>query len=58
MITLTRPQRRALYRKWRENDQGMTYRQFRRTVTPGWDYVAVAWCGMYVGIEKDGYAHT
>jgi hypothetical protein len=37
------------------------YRQFRKAVQPtfGMDgAVVVAWCGMWVCIEKDGYAHT
>ena len=38
-----------------------TYRQFRATVQPtfGCDgAVAVQWCGMWVCIERDGYAHS
>lgn len=36
----------------------LTYRQFRRTVQPGWDCIMVHWCGMWLGIEKDGYTHS
>lgn len=38
----------------------ITYRQFRRTVQPVFfdTAVMVHWCGMWVGIEPDGYAHT
>jgi hypothetical protein len=38
-----------------------TYREFRATVQPtfGCDgAVVVKWCGMWVCIERDGYAHT
>jgi len=36
----------------------MTYRQFRKTVQPGYDCAMVPWCGMWLGIEKDGYTHS
>ena len=64
MLKLTKSQQRSLLVKWQRASQGLTYRQFRRTVTfHGFgssfpDYIGVEWCGMFVGIEKDGYAHT
>jgi len=57
-MTITKPQQQALLRKWQRDSQGMTYRQFRRSVQWGYDCIMVRWCGMWVGIEKDGYAHT
>lgn len=69
MVKTTRAQRQAIYRKWlqcpsplprtHELHSTMTYRQFRKSVIQG-DYgcVLVQWCGMWVGIETDGYAHT
>ena len=41
-----------------EYAQGMTYLQFRRTVLHGYDCLMVRWCGMWLGIEKDGYTHS
>lgn len=35
-----------------------TYLQWRRTVLQGWDCLMVEWCGMWLGIEKDGYTHS
>jgi hypothetical protein len=37
-----------------------SYRQFRRTVRPyfGGDCILVPWCGMWLGIEEDGYTHS
>jgi hypothetical protein len=37
-----------------------TYLQFRRTVRPaiGLDCYMVEWCGMWLGIETDGYTHS
>jgi hypothetical protein len=58
VIALTKQQRKALHRKWLQNDQGMTYPQFRRTVQSGWDCVMVRWSGMWLGIELDGYTHS
>ena len=36
----------------------MTYRQFRRLVAPGYVCAMVPWCGMWLGIEQDGYTHS
>lgn len=36
----------------------LTYRQFRRLVKPSYDCLMVPWCGMWLGIEKDGYTHS
>ena len=64
MIKLTKPQRAAVYRKWSQNDQGLTYRQFRATVQGGFDSYGTSWCamvywsGMWLGIEPDGYTHS
>ena len=58
MIKLNKAQRQALYRKWVQSNQGMTYRQFRQTVHGGWGCVMVEWSGMWLGIESDGYTHS
>ena len=57
-MTLNRNQRVALHRKWLQENQGMSYMQFRRTVQHGYDCVMVQWCGMWLGIETDGYTHS
>ena len=36
----------------------MTYRDFRKTVQQGYDCIMVPWCGMWLGIESDGYTHS
>ena len=58
MIKLNREQRVALRKKWCQNPEGRSYREFRKTVKPGWDCVMVLWCGMWLGIELDGYTHS
>lgn len=74
MTTLTRQQREALHRVWKRSDghhlrmtgelrsaSGMSYREFRRGVVPysdGSGCVMVPWCGMWLGIETDGYTHS
>jgi hypothetical protein len=43
------------------NDHLATYRQFRKTVVlelGGWGAIMVPWCGMWLGIEKDGHTHS
>ena len=68
MITLSKPQRLALKKLFDrqtenrrpEQSRCRTYRQFRASVQPfiGGGCVLVEWCGMWVGIEPDGYTHT
>jgi hypothetical protein len=58
MVQLNKAQRQSLLRKWLQDNQNLSYLQFRRTVQPGWDCAMVKWCGMWLGIEKDGYTHS
>jgi len=64
-MRLTKPQAQTLQRKWidGQHEHGSTrdvsYLSFRRTVEPAFDaLVMVQWCGMWLGIEPDGYCHT
>lgn len=58
MAPTTKAQRKAIHRKWTQNDQGMTYKQFRKTVHQGFDCLMVQWSSMWLGIETDGYTHS
>ena len=60
MRKLTKEQQHTLLRKWKENDQGMSFLEFRRSAVPlfGDSYILVKWCGMILGIETNGYCHT
>lgn len=61
MMILTRSQRLALYKVFRrptDAPQPVSYLTFRRTVQPGSDCIMVPWCGMWLGIESDGYTHS
>ncbi|MBP0440457.1 hypothetical protein [Tianweitania sediminis] len=61
MTRTTREQRRAIHRKWRQADQGLPYRSFRRlaaSVPAGDGAIALPWCGMWLCIEADGYTHS
>jgi len=63
MVKTTRKQREALlkiyHRKCDNNwQETMSYKEFRKTVTPGLGYIMVPWCGMWLGIEPDGYTHS
>ena len=57
-MKLNKDQQISLFRKWKQNDQGMSYIQFRRTVVQGYDCIMVKWCNMWLGIEKNGYTHS
>ena len=60
MIALTKNQQQALLRKWSMDNQGMSYRSFRRGVEPMVcdPAVVVKWCGMWLCIEPDGRVNT
>ena len=57
-MTLTKQQRASLKRKWTQDNQGMSYLAFRRAVIVFHDCIMVKWCGMWLGIETDGYTHS
>ena len=59
--TLTREQREAvlrIYNRQAPETQNKSYMAFRRTVRKGYDCIMVEWCGMWLGIEQDGYTHS
>ena len=68
MQTLSREQRVALKRVYDRGQRSTnrsqayqgTYREFRKTayVNTMMDCVLVQWCGMTLGIERDGYTHS
>lgn len=59
MTRTTRAQRLAIRRTYqRSADNAPTYRAFRRRIIPGPDCILLPWCGMWLGIEKDGYTHS
>ncbi len=61
MFPITREQRRAIYLKWRQADQGLSYRAFRMSAIPvvaADGAIALPWCGMWLCIEADGYTHS
>ena len=41
---ITKEQQRAIKCKHEQDDQGMTYLQFRRSVKYGYDCLMVQWC--------------
>ena len=62
MKPITKAQRRAVKRVYdRDPDGSRSYREFRRRVIPtfyGDDVIMLHWCGMWLGIETDGYTHS
>ncbi len=55
----TRLQRIAIWRKYQVSPDGSgDYREFRSRVIQGFDCLMLQWCGMWLGIEKDGHTHS
>lgn len=58
-MTLTRAQRVAIRRVYlRSADNAPTYLAFRRRIQPGPGCILLPWCGMWLGVEPDGYTHS
>ena len=59
-MKITDAQKRAIKRIYDRQDLGMTYLAFRRSVERACysDCLMVEWCGMWLGIETDGYVHS
>ena len=43
-----------------KSHEPLTYRQFRKRAIPlhSFGCVMIQWCGMWLGIEADGYTHS
>jgi hypothetical protein len=57
----THEQMTALFRKWKQDQQDMRWREFAMTALPTFhmgDAITVKWCGMWLAIETDGYCHS
>ena len=59
-MRITDAQKRAIKRIYDRDAQGMTYLAFRRSVERACydNCLMVQWCGMWLGIEEDGYTHS
>ena len=58
-MKITKAQQKAILRKYRISADGSpTYLHFRRRVQHGFDCLMIHWCGMWIGIEIDGYTHS
>ena len=59
-MKMNKEQQTALKRVWERNPNEKTYLQFRRSAhySHGVECFMVTWCGMWLGIEKDGYTHS
>jgi hypothetical protein len=61
----TKAQRKAIHTLWLRTPNVLSrdpisYRRFRKTVQRACavDCLMVQWCGMWIGIETDGYTHS
>lgn len=58
-MILTKAQRIAVKRIYDRDPNGSpSYRHFRRRVLQGYDCLMIEWCGMWLGIETNGYTHS
>jgi hypothetical protein len=57
VLGITKEQQQALKRVF-ERGNDLSYLSFRRTAKGGPDCVMLPWCGMWLGIEPDGYTHS
>ncbi len=57
-MKLTKQQQRALRNVFTRQPLGISYLAFRRQVHPGSGCIMVKWCGMWLGIETNGYTHS
>ena len=66
---MTQEQKRAIFRLFERNKDGAKdYDDFLSRFVPGTacsleqnkfgDYIGGGWCGMYIGIEMNGYTHS
>lgn len=69
MIMTTKDQRKAIARVFSRRDPMpehssnrrewfQRYREFRKTAQGGPGCIMIQWCGMWLGIESDGYTHS
>lgn len=59
MIKINKLQQKALFKKWQIDNNDMSFLQFRRSILSGsYSCIMVNWCGMWLGIETDGYTHS
>lgn len=57
----THAQVASLFRKWKQDDNGMTWAEFAKTAQPTFhmdNAIVVKWCGMFLCVEEDGYTHS
>lgn len=56
---LTQEQLQSIVRKWKQNPDGTpNLAAFFHRVRNYGDYCGLNWCGMFLGIERDGHTHS
>ena len=61
MVKITAEQRKSIHALFLRNPDGAnSYKELRQRAVPELcgPAVMLPWCGMWVGIEKDGHRHT
>jgi len=58
-LNMTRQQVLGALKLFQRNPDGSKgFDEFLGRVVQGWDCLMIQWCGMWIGIEKDGYTHS
>ena len=59
MTSFTDAQERTIKLKFEQSPDGASsLLEFRARWTDYGPYIGATWCGMFLGIEKDGHAHS
>lgn len=56
---ITSAQKQTLFAKWKQDHNEKTWPEFAASILP-FDFgaIGVQWCGIFLGIERDGHAHS
>jgi hypothetical protein len=60
-MDITHEQATSLFRKWKQDQNDMSWVEFAKTVQPTFGMngaIVVQWCNMWLAIETDGYTHS
>lgn len=60
-LDVTHEQTASLFRKWLQDSNGMSWKEFAATAQPTFhmnNAITVKWCNMFLCVEEDGYCHA
>lgn len=60
-LDITGAQAASIFRKWKQDSNDMTWKEFAATAQPTYGMggvVVIKWCGMFLAIEENGYTNS